>query len=162
VSGITASHCRDPRVLLATGCGSGFAPSAPGTAGSLVALTIWWFGTSALPLGLELGALVIATVLGVWAVAATCRIAGVGDDPRIVFDEWLGMWVALLGCPRQLAPVAYAFLLFRLFDILKPWPVSWAERRRGAIGVVLDDLVAGGLAAAVLQLSIALFHTIHG
>lgn len=152
---IEPKHCRDPRVFLATGCGAGFSPKAPGTAGSLVALPIWWFGFAGWSTWEQIALLVFATAAGVWIIDGACRTAGVGDDQRIVLDEWLGLWIALVGCPRQLAPVAAGFVLFRFFDIWKPWPVSWADRSvKGGLGVVLDDVIAGCLAAGVLQLSL--------
>jgi len=158
MSGLRARDCRDVRVLLATGFGSGFAPRAPGTVGSLVALPIWWFLLAGLPVAVQAAVVAVASVLGVWIVAGACRRTGIADDQRIVLDEWLGLWVALLACPRAIVPACLGFVLFRVIDIAKPWPVSWADRRiGGGLGVVLDDLLAGGLAAVVLQISIALF-----
>jgi phosphatidylglycerophosphatase A len=160
MSGIDWRECRDLRVFLATGLGSGFSPRAPGTAGSLVAFALWWFLLAPLPLALGLGVLLVVIALGLWTVVAACRKLRVGDDPRIVLDEWLGTWVALIGCPREIVPAVAALVLFRAFDIAKPWPVSWADREvEGGVGVVLDDLIAGGLAAGVLHLSIAILHT---
>jgi phosphatidylglycerophosphatase A len=157
VSGIHARDCRDIRVLLATGCGSGFAPRAPGTAGSAVALAIWWFALAPLDLPVAAACVAVLSIVGIAVVDAACRRTGVADDPRIVLDEWLGLWVALLGCPKAALPALGGFALFRFFDIVKPWPVSWADRRvGGGLGVVLDDLLAGGLAAVVLQISLAL------
>jgi len=157
MSAIRAADCRDVRVLVAVGFGSGFAPRAPGTAGSIVALAVWWIGLSALTVPIQAALLVAATAIGIYCVAATCRVTGVGDDERIVVDEWLGMWIALIAAPRHWAAAAIAFAAFRIFDIWKPWPIGWVDRRvRGALGVVLDDVLAGGLAFAVLQLSIAL------
>ena len=148
--------CRDPRVLVAVGFGSGFAARAPGTAGSIAALAIWWMCIAPLAAVLQVAVIGVATVLGIYCVASTCRVTGVGDDSRIVVDEWLGTWIALIAAPRHWAPAAIAFGAFRLFDIWKPWPIGWIDRRvGGGLGIVLDDLIAGGLALAVLQLSIA-------
>ncbi len=144
-----------PTVCIATGFGVGFAPWAPGTIGSLAALPIWWYGLSHLDLLPLLGALAVSTAIGVYCAHSSCRIAAVDDDQAIVIDEWLGMWVALLAAPRSIVSMLAAFALFRLFDIVKPWPVSWADRAvPGGLGVVLDDLLAGLLAFVVLQLSI--------
>lgn len=157
MSGIRARDCRDIRVLLATGFGSGFAPWAPGTAGSAVALVIWWFALAPLDLYVAAGCVAALSIAGIAVVGGACRRTGVDDDPRIVLDEWLGLWVALLGCPKSVLPALGGFALFRFFDIVKPWPVSWADRQvGGGLGVVLDDLLAGGLAAVVLQISLAL------
>ncbi len=155
VSRIRARDCRHPAVLLATGLGSGLSPWAPGTVASVVALPIWWFGLSTLSLAIGVPLLIVLCALAVWVVNMACGAAGVGDDGAIVIDEWLGMWIALIACPRTLPAVLTAFALFRLFDIAKPWPVSWADREvGGGLGVMLDDVFAGILALAVLQLSL--------
>lgn len=158
MSGLRPHDCRDPRVLLATGLGSGFAPRAPGTVGSVVALPIWWFALAGLPFGVQAAVVAVAIVAGIWVVDGACRRAGIEDDQHIVLDEWLGVSVALLACPRALAPALLGLVLFRAFDIVKPWPISWVDRRvGGGLGVVLDDVLAGVLAACVLQISLALF-----
>jgi phosphatidylglycerophosphatase A len=154
---ITAADLRNPFVLLATGLGSGLAPRAPGTVGSLLALPIWWLLIAELPLPYQLGFAVVITLLSIWIVDRACRAAGVGDASALVLDELVGQWVALVAAPKTLLWVAVGFVLFRTFDIMKPWPVSWADRRvSGGLGVVLDDVLAGVLAAVVLQLSVAL------
>ena len=156
MTAIRPVDCRDPRVLVAVGFGSGFAPRAPGTAGSIAAVAVWWACIAPLAPAAQIVVLVFATAIGIYCVAGACRVADVGDDSGIVFDEWLGMWIALIAVPRQWLAVMIAFLLFRLFDIWKPWPIGWIDRRvRGALGIVLDDIIAGGLAFVVLQLSIA-------
>ena len=146
---------KNPFVFLATGLGSGFAPVAPGTVGSLLALPVWWFLIADLTLLQQLLFVGAASVLAIWIVARVCRVAGVGDASQIVLDEVVGQWLTLVAAPKSVAVVALGFLLFRLFDIAKPWPVSWADRQlRGALGVVMDDLFAGVLACAVLHLSV--------
>ncbi len=142
-----------PRVarFVASGFGSGWAPVAPGTFGSLVGLVIgavaltWWRP------GVVVAAAVAAAV-GVWAIAGCAA----GDDPGwVVIDEIAGQLVALLPLAR-LSPAGLlaAFALFRLFDITKPGPIGWADRRHDAWGVMGDDLIAGAAAAAVLWLLI--------
>jgi phosphatidylglycerophosphatase A len=133
--------------MIASGLGSGFAPVAPGTAGSLVALA---FGALlltgprwALPL-----AIVLATIAGLWAIGRS----GGSDDPGwVVIDEFAGQWISLLplSTPSPLGLLA-AFALFRLFDITKPGPVGWADRQHGAAGVMGDDLIAGAIAAGAI------------
>ena len=96
-------------------------------------------------------------MISIWVVDRACRAAGVGDASAFVLDEFVGQWVALVAAPKSLLVVGIGFALFRAFDIAKPWPVSWADRRlSGGLGVVLDDVLAGVLAAVVLQLSVAL------
>ncbi len=133
--------------LIASGFGSGFAPMAPGTAGSLAALVpgiaLLELESWVLPL-----AVLAVTLVGLWAV----REAGGADDPGwVVIDEFAGQWLALLPLSRpQPLGVLAAFALFRFFDIAKPGPVAWADRQKGAAGVMADDLIAGALAACVL------------
>jgi phosphatidylglycerophosphatase A len=146
-------------VLLATGLGSGLAPVAPGTVGSALALPIWWFALAELPAFTQLAVVGAITLASMWIVDRACRATGVGDASAFVLDEFVGQWIALLCAPKSIVAVALAFVLFRAFDIGKPWPVSWADRSvGGGVGVVLDDVIAGVLAAVVLQLSVGLFH----
>jgi len=146
-------------VLLATGLGSGLAPIAPGTIGSLLALPIWWYCLADLSFVAQLLLVAGISLVSIWIVDRACRAAGVGDASAFVLDEYVGQWVALVAAPKSLLVVGIGFLLFRTFDIAKPWPVSWADRRvSGGLGVVLDDLIAGVLAAVVLQLSVRLLH----
>jgi phosphatidylglycerophosphatase A len=141
---------------MATAFGAGLSPIAPGTVGSLVALPLWWFLLAPLEPMWQAIATVVACVAGIAIVDGVCRRKAVEDDQAIVLDEVLGMTVALWAAPRSLAVAGFGFLLFRVFDVWKPWPVSWAEQRlRGGVGVVADDLIAGVLAAIVLELSLA-------
>ena len=132
---------------VASGLGAGFAPAAPGTAGSLLALVLGAALLQAPAWALPL-AIAAATFGGLWAV----KRAGGEDDPGwIVIDEVAGQWIALLALPRATLPgLAAAFVLFRLLDILKPGPVGWADRQEGAAGVMADDLIAGAIAAGIL------------
>ncbi|NQD36880.1 phosphatidylglycerophosphatase A [Permianibacter sp. IMCC34836] len=138
---------------LAVGFGSGLAPKAPGTFGTLAALPLvilgWW----------QLSPLVYAALtvplfaLGVYASERTARDFGIKDPGAIVVDEWVGLWASALFLPFHWLNVLLIFVLFRIFDIAKPWPVSWADRRcQGGLGIMLDDLLAGAMACAVLQL----------
>jgi phosphatidylglycerophosphatase A len=146
---------RDPFVLLATAGGCGMVPFAPGTIGSLAALPVWWLWLADLAPLEQLGCVVLAALLAMWIVERACRAAGVGDASQIVLDEVVGQWWALLGAPKSVIAVLLGFALFRFFDIVKPPPVRWADRHlRGGLGVVADDLLAGVLAAFVLQLSV--------
>jgi phosphatidylglycerophosphatase A len=138
---------RHPELVLLTGFGSGLAPRAPGTAGSVVAVLFWWWALSGL--GVIAQGLVILGVflLGIWLAERASKRFGVGDDPAIVIDEFAGQWLALLCAPASPVAVLAGFVLFRLFDIAKPWPVSVADQRvRGGLGVMLDDLLAGAYA----------------
>ncbi|MCB1644330.1 MAG: phosphatidylglycerophosphatase A [Pseudomonadales bacterium] len=142
---------RDPWYLLATGFGSGLAPRAPGTVGTLAALACWW-PLSQLNPWLYIVLVVVAGVGGIWIcgrVAATLRIK---DPGLIVWDEFVGLWLALFLLPAGWIWPLAGFALFRFFDILKPWPVSWLDKNlQGGLGIMMDDIAAGLMALCVLQ-----------
>lgn len=150
---------RDPAGWIATGFASGLSPVAPGTAGSAAAL-LPWLALRELP-WFALCAVIAATfLLGTWASNRVIARLGIGDPGCIVIDEFVGQWIALLPllfiAHRQpwLWLIA-GFALFRLFDVWKPWPVSWADRAvKGGFGVMLDDAIAGVMAALVLAVAI--------
>lgn len=150
-----------PAGWLASGFGSGLAPVAQGTFGLLAAL-LPWFALSQLPLMAYLLLLIIGFVIGVWACDVAGRLLGVADHRSVVWDEFIGQWIALiplvgLGSPflsaRHGGWLLAGFVLFRLFDVWKPWPISWLDRRmKGGLGVMIDDVVAGVFAAIVLAI----------
>jgi phosphatidylglycerophosphatase A len=152
------SHLRDPFVLLATGLGTGLLPKAPGTWGSLLAaLAWWWLGDESI--GVQIGATVLCFLIGWWVVTQVNARHGVGDAGAIVIDEVAGMWLTLIGVGAN-AWILVGFVLFRIFDIAKPWPVGWLDRHvHGGLGVMADDIAAGVYAAIVLQISIFVFET---
>jgi phosphatidylglycerophosphatase A len=136
-----------PAVFIASGGGAGYARQAPGTFGSVVGLAV---GALLLHLGHGplLAGIVLASALGLWAVWA---VGGQSDPGWIVIDEVAGQMIAMLALPRvNCLGVILAFALFRLFDIWKPGPVGWADKRHDALGVMADDWVAGALAFACL------------
>jgi phosphatidylglycerophosphatase A len=140
-----------PAAILATWFGAGRLPKAPGTWGSLAALPFAWLIARNLGPPILLLAAAIVFAVGWWASAQVERAIGVKDDGSIVIDEVAGQWLTLAAAP--LDPIAYGlgFLLFRLFDITKPWPARWADRRlSGGFGVMADDVIAGIYAAIVL------------
>lgn len=147
-------HYRDlrrPDYLLALGFGSGLVPIAPGTVGSLLALVLF-VPLLSLNQFVLLGFIVVALVLGIWVSGRVADHMAVKDPSVIVFDEFVGMWIALLWLP-DLYWLPVAFLAFRVFDILKPWPVSLADRELdGGLGIMLDDVIAGMYALACVQL----------
>ncbi|MGV0035291.1 MAG: phosphatidylglycerophosphatase A [Candidatus Azotimanducaceae bacterium WSBS_2022_MAG_OTU7] len=135
--------------FLAFGLGSGLAPIAPGTAGSALGLLLFIPALYA-PLPVQLGIILISFFLGVWVSDRVARHMEVKDPGGIVWDEFVGMWITLLWLPSLIWLVP-AFLLFRLFDIWKPWPVRIAdERLGGGFGIMLDDVIAGLYALAAL------------
>ena len=132
-------------LALATGGGSGYSPVASGTVGSAVGLAVWALVGGLEPLGF---AAVCAGViaLGIWAAGRAEKIFGGHDDGRITIDEVAGMLVSLASLPFRPEVAGVGFLLFRLFDIWKPFPARAAERLPGGLGVMADDLVAGAYA----------------
>lgn len=146
-----ASVWRNPVHFLAFGLGSGAVPKAPGTFGTLAAIPIWLlFADLSLPY--YLGLLVASFVLGIWLCGRTSSDMGVHDHGGIVWDEFVGLWITFISLPAGWGWILLGFLLFRLFDILKPWPIGWADRRvSGGLGIMLDDVLAGVMALACLQ-----------
>lgn len=137
---------------LAMGLGSGLSPRAPGTAGSLAALMLM-VGIDVLPAPIQMAWLVVACVLGVWVCHRVSADLGVHDHGAIVWDEFVGMWCVLVFVPMGLATWGLAFLLFRLFDVIKPWPIGWLDRRlHGGLGIMADDLLAAVFALLALSL----------
>ena len=134
-----------PAHVVAFGFGAGLSPIAPGTAGTLVAWPIGWYLGGVVPPGLLLLALAVAFFAGMWACGLTGRHLGVADHGAMVWDEIVAFLLVLAIVPRDLAWQAAAFVLFRAFDIGKPPPIDWFERRlRGGLGVMFDDLLAAG------------------
>jgi phosphatidylglycerophosphatase A len=139
---------------LATWFGAGLIPKAPGTWGSLAALpfawvflhfgNIWWLA----------GAALVVFLVGWWASHVYVTSTGQADPGAVVIDEVAGQWLALLpASPAVWWHWVLGFALFRFFDILKPWPVGWADRRlKGGFGVMIDDVIAGVLAGVLLYL----------
>ena len=145
----------DPCTLLATGFGSGFAPVAPGTAGALVGAAIWWFAFADLDFLLRAAIAFGAFFASVVIVDVVVKRRDLGDEPAIVLDESVGVWFALLFAPKSWLWVCAGFVLFRIADIAKPWPVSRIDARvPGGLGIMADDVVAGLMAAAVASLAL--------
>jgi phosphatidylglycerophosphatase A len=141
---------RQPVHFLAFGFGAGLMPRAPGTFGTLIAVPLvalvmqgGWYA---------LLAFAVATfVAGIWICGESARRLGVHDHPGIVWDEITGYSVTMLAAPAQWHWLAAGFVLFRFFDILKPWPIREADHSlRGGLGIMLDDVIAGVFAAVFL------------
>jgi len=144
---------KNPVHLLAFGFGSGLAPVAPGTFGTLAAVPLY-LTMARLPLAAYLAVLAVVILAGIWICGRTSRDLGVHDHGGIVWDEFAGFLVTMTAAPAGWPWVVAGFLLFRLFDILKPWPIGWLDRRvKGGLGIMLDDLLAGLYGWVVLQLA---------
>ncbi len=136
----------------ACGFGSGAAPVAPGTFGTLAGLPFYWLLQDS-ALALYLGATLVLFVFGVWICGRTASLLGVHDHPGIVWDEIVGFLVAMSLAPPGWIWWLLGFLLFRLFDIWKPWPIRYMDRHvTGGFGIMFDDVLAGIYAALCMQL----------
>lgn len=148
---IPASIWRNPIHFLAFGLGSGAAPKAPGTFGTALAVVlylllpamVWWQ---------YLIFLLISFVFGVWICGRTSKDLGVHDHGGIVWDEFVGYWLTMFMAPAGWIWLLLGFILFRLLDIFKPWPIKWVDKQvHGGIGIMLDDVLAGIMAALCMQ-----------
>ena len=141
-----------PAHLVACGFGSGLSPFAPGTVGTLFAwgsflLLRPWLND------VEMGALLaLSFVIGIFAVHKTGRDLGVCDHGSIVWDEFIGMWITLMAIPViSWQWVLAGFVVFRIFDMWKPWPIRWFDRNiHGGMGIMVDDIIAGVISAGIL------------
>ena len=142
----------DPVHILAFGFGTGLSPVAPGTVGSLVGVLFAWL-TLDFGLPLQLAVAAAISFAGIWICGESARRIGVHDHGGIVWDEIAGMYITLLAAPPTIAGFALGFVLFRVFDIAKPWPIRDLDHRLGGgLGIMLDDLAAALYALILLGL----------
>ncbi len=147
---------KNPWHLLATGFGSGLSPFIPGTMGTLAAIPPFLL-LAQLPVYLYIAAVIIASVVGIKICQVTSDDMGVHDHGSIVWDEFAGFWITMSLMPilgislMEWHWIAAGFVLFRFFDMVKPWPISWLDKQvHGGLGIMLDDLVAGLMSALAL------------
>ncbi|MDG6772792.1 phosphatidylglycerophosphatase A [Thiomicrorhabdus sp. ZW0627] len=145
---------QSPVLLLGFGFGSGLASKGPGTVGTLLGLLLFlpvllWSETLAWVI------LALATVTGSWICGRSSEMLGVHDHGGIVWDEFVGIWLVLLCLPEQTGWYwLFAFIAFRIFDIAKPWPISWADKSvSGGFGIMLDDVLAALVAIGFIWAS---------
>lgn len=142
----------NPIHCLAFGFGSGLAPKAPGTFGTVMAVPIYLLLLQ-LPWLAYVAVLVISFTIGVYLCGKTADDLGVHDHPGIVWDEFVGFWITMLFAPAGWLWILFGFLLFRLFDIWKPFPIKILDQKvAGGFGIMIDDVLAGVYALIVLQL----------
>ncbi len=147
-----ASVWRNPVHFLAFGLGSGASPWAPGTAGTVAAIPLFLL-MQPLSLVWYAAVLLITFIIGIYLCGKTSEDMGVHDHGGIVWDEFVGYWITMFAAPPGWLWIVIGFVLFRLFDIIKPWPISWADKQvAGGLGIMLDDVLAGLMALACLQL----------
>jgi len=142
----------NPIHFLAFGFGSGLAPFAPGTFGTLAAIPLY-LALALLSLPVYLSVVAVVCIAGVWICGKSSEKLGVHDHGGIVWDEFAGFFVTMIAAPSGWVWIVIGFALFRLFDIWKPWPISILDRKvDGGLGIMIDDIVAGIYALACLQL----------
>jgi phosphatidylglycerophosphatase A len=158
---VTFRTLLDPVHFVAFGFGAGLAPRAPGTAGSVVGVVIaWWLVP--LPFYLRVAIVLVAFVAGIWVCGESARRLDAHDHPGIVLDEIVAVLAAaLVMSERSLLGLFLVFVLFRIFDIAKPWPIRDVDHRLGGgLGIMLDDLIAALYAAVGLAVIRVLLPTI--
>lgn len=144
---------RDPISLAAFGFGAGLTPRAPGTAGTVIAIPFALASHLLFGVWFQLAVVMFVAAIGVWICQHASHKLGVHDHPGIVWDEIAGFMLTMVAAPAGWWWWVVGFALFRLFDIWKPWPIGWLDRRvGGGGGIMIDDLVAGIYAFTVLQL----------
>ncbi|GAA4892287.1 phosphatidylglycerophosphatase A family protein [Ferrimonas pelagia] len=141
----------DPVHFLALGFGLGLAPKAPGTFGTLAALPFFLL-MAGLSLPIYLAIVLVMGLVGIYLCDVTAKAMGEHDHPAIVWDEVVGMLIAMICLPAGWIWVIAAFVAFRFFDILKPWPIKLLDKHvHGGFGIMIDDVLAGIFALAVVQ-----------
>lgn len=141
-----------PAAFIAYGFGSGLSPAAPGTFGTLVAIPIFWL-IQDWSLTAYLMFTVFAFVFGIWICQRTVDWLKQDDPGGVVWDEVVGYLVTMLAAPKGWVWLIVGFVLFRFFDILKPWPINIADKKlHGGFGIMFDDVIAGAMAAVVMGL----------
>ena len=146
-----------PQMCLAFGFGSGLSKYVPGTVGTLAAVPLYYLMAAYLSWQMYLVVVVVATLTGIYFCNYASRKLGVHDHSGIVWDEFVGFWITMLFVPLRWEWIIMGFMLFRFFDMLKPWPISLADRYiHGGFGIMFDDILAGLAALGCMQLLVRL------
>ncbi|MGL1955921.1 MAG: phosphatidylglycerophosphatase A [Colwellia sp.] len=141
----------DPIQFLALGFGSGLAPKAPGTFGTIAAIPLYLLLMGLSPLHYAI-VLVVMSVSGIYICGKAAKDVGAHDHPAIVWDEFVGFLITMFMIPLSWQSLFVGFVLFRFFDILKPWPISLADKKlAGGFGIMFDDILAGLFALAIMH-----------
>ncbi len=157
---MSSKHGINDRIVLflATGFCSGHAPKAPGTVGTAVAFLPYLL-MQRLSTWLYVSVVIVCILIGIYLCNRADQLLQSHDNKAIVWDEFCGLWIALFMIPAGWYWLVIGFLLFRLFDILKPFPISWLDKNlKGGVGVMLDDVVAGLLTLLCIQGALIWIH----
>tara|TARA_R110001632_G_scaffold75443_2_gene171780 strand:+ start:9560 stop:10048 length:489 start_codon:yes stop_codon:yes gene_type:complete len=145
----------NPVHFLALGFGSGLAPKAPGTFGTIAAIPLVCVLAYSTSLSGYLLVTLVASIVGIWLCGKTAKDMMVHDDSSIVWDEIAGLLITMIAVPLSWQTLLLGFVLFRLFDILKPWPISYLDARvHGGFGIMIDDVLAGFFALILMHLTL--------
>ncbi len=143
---------KTPWQFFASGFGSGMSPVAPGTMGTLAAIPFWYIFATILPTWGYIGMLIITALVGIVICQKASDELGVHDHGGIVWDEFVGLWLTMLFAPVSWTAIILGFLIFRFFDVLKPWPIKVIDAQvGGGLGIMLDDILAGIFSLITLQ-----------
>ncbi len=154
-----SSVWRNPVHFAAFGFGSGAVPVAPGTFGTLMAVPIYLLLLPDLSWPLYGLFLVVTFALGLFLCGRTAQDIGVHDHGGIVWDEFVGYWLTMFLAPPGWLWIAVGFVLFRFFDVVKPWPIRWLDKNvSGGFGVMIDDVLAGVMAFICLQIAVIIIN----
>jgi phosphatidylglycerophosphatase A len=133
----------NPIHFLAFGFGSGLAPKAPGTFGTLMAVPLFLLMAN-FSLTVYIGICIFVSLIGIYICDRSAKLLNVHDHPGIVWDEFAGFFITMIGFAITWQNIVIGFILFRIFDILKPWPIKWIDKKvEGGLGIMLDDILAG-------------------
>jgi len=142
----------NPIHFLALGFGSGLAPKAPGTFGTLAAIPVFLLLSLLTPWPYLIVVLLLS-IAGIYICGKTASDVGVHDHGAIVWDEFIGFFITMFMVPLSISSILVGFILFRVFDIFKPWPISLADKKlHGGFGIMFDDVLAGLLSLAIMHL----------
>ncbi|WP_339771940.1 phosphatidylglycerophosphatase A [uncultured Paraglaciecola sp.] len=145
----------NPVHFLALGFGSGLAPKAPGTFGTIAAIPLVCLLAYSTSLSGYILVTLVASIVGIWLCGKTAKDMMVHDDSSIVWDEIAGLLITMIAVPLSWQTLLLGFVLFRLFDILKPWPISYLDARvHGGFGIMIDDVLAGFFALILMHLTL--------
>ena len=143
--------------FIAFGMGSGLVRPAPGTWGTVAGLAVFWLLISYLSAQVAFIVMLTVSIYGTWCAHRSAIKMGVHDYGGIVIDEWVGIWITLALVEPSIINLLAGFVLFRIFDILKPWPIGWVDKHvSGGLGIMIDDVLAGLISASILFALVAM------